>query len=124
MGSVGEVCLLTEQPVCFDFQRSVAMLKPDKDSISSYWLYEMFISIKPLLRLLAHGAVQQCLFISDICGIDTVLPNKPIIDLYSQTVSPMFKSIKRLHDENRELIHLRDWLLPMLMNGQVKVEPN
>jgi type I restriction enzyme S subunit len=26
------------------------------------------------------------------------------------------------HEENQELTQLRDWLLPMLMNGQVTVE--
>jgi putative hsdS len=27
-----------------------------------------------------------------------------------------------LIEENKQLTQLRDWLLPMLMNGQVKVE--
>lgn len=35
---------------------------------------------------------------------------------------PIMDKQKALYKENRELTKLRDWLLPMLMNGQVTVE--
>ena len=37
-------------------------------------------------------------------------------------VEPMFNRIDIIKNENQELIELRDWLLPMLMNGQVTVK--
>jgi type I restriction enzyme S subunit len=37
------------------------------------------------------------------------------------TVNPCFKKQNKLEEENQELASLRDWLLPMLMNGQVSV---
>tara|TARA_B100000949_G_C14273363_1_gene448421 strand:- start:1564 stop:1716 length:153 start_codon:yes stop_codon:yes gene_type:complete len=33
----------------------------------------------------------------------------------------MFKKINLIQKENQKLAAVRDWLLPMLMNGQVKV---
>lgn len=35
---------------------------------------------------------------------------------------PIIDRIVKAHEENQELTQLRDWLLPMLMNGQVRVE--
>lgn len=37
-------------------------------------------------------------------------------------VKPMFERVRTLWLENDELTKLRDWLLPMLMNGQATVE--
>ena len=34
------------------------------------------------------------------------------------------KTILNNHQQNQELTQLRDWLLPMLMNGQVTVGTN
>jgi len=37
-------------------------------------------------------------------------------------VDSIFSKIALSKKKNRNLINLRDWLLPMLMNGQVKVK--
>lgn len=42
---------------------------------------------------------------------------------FHEIVKPMFEKIRALHQENDELAKLRDWLLPMLMNGQTTVAP-
>lgn len=44
------------------------------------------------------------------------------IEEYTQRVTPMFLTIAQNYKENKQLISLRDWLLPMLMNGQATVE--
>jgi type I restriction enzyme S subunit len=36
-------------------------------------------------------------------------------------VHPILNQIIKNQKQNQKLIKLRDWLLPMLMNGQVKV---
>ncbi|VDH17595.1 EcoKI restriction-modification system protein HsdS [Algoriella xinjiangensis] len=40
---------------------------------------------------------------------------------YLKKVSPLYLKIENNLKQNQELAQLRDWLLPMLMNGQVKV---
>lgn len=46
----------------------------------------------------------------------------PISQAFYEIVKPMFEKIQFLQAENDELTKLRDWLLPMLMNGQATVE--
>lgn len=49
--------------------------------------------------------------------------NPPSIYLkkFQQAIKPIFDKISQSRVENQHLTALRDWLLPMLMNGQVKV---
>lgn len=50
------------------------------------------------------------------------LPPSEIIQVFSKIVAPIHEKIGHCQKENRELTKLRDWLLPMLMNGQATVE--
>jgi len=50
------------------------------------------------------------------------VPSKEILDTYQLQFSNIIKKIEFSVFENQELISLRDWLLPMLMNGQVTVK--
>jgi type I restriction enzyme S subunit len=40
----------------------------------------------------------------------------------SEVAEPLFEKIELSIKESRQLEGLRDWLLPMLMNGQVTVQ--
>ena len=42
--------------------------------------------------------------------------------LYIEKTSSIEQKILELRTENQGLIHLRDWLLPMLMNGQATID--
>lgn len=46
----------------------------------------------------------------------------PISQAFYEIVKPMFEKTQFLQAENDELTKLRDWLLPVLMNGQATVE--
>ncbi len=57
------------------------------------------------------------------CNFITPLPlNNKLLENYSKIVNPMLEKIKELTTENKELSSLRDFLLPLLMNGQVTIE--
>lgn len=45
-----------------------------------------------------------------------------VVDRFCSHYSPIMEKIKKTKLENYELKKLRDWLLPMLMNGQARVE--
>ncbi len=49
--------------------------------------------------------------------------NSESAGLFGQIVEPVLKQLIVNQRENTELASLRDWLLPMLMNGQVTVQP-
>lgn len=54
-------------------------------------------------------------------SIKILVPEIEIQKAFEQTVLPLFQQIRTLDFQNQELTQLRDWLLPMLMNGQVTV---
>lgn len=56
---------------------------------------------------------------SDILDCRIILPNEEILDKFENMVEKNFKLISNNYIQNQQLTQLRDWLLPMLMNGQV-----
>ena len=50
-----------------------------------------------------------------------VLPSPDVLEKYAIKVKPIYQRIGQLKRENIVLSKLRDWLLPMLMNGQATV---
>lgn len=54
-------------------------------------------------------------------SIKVPIPEKSIIQDFNKIVEPFFSKIKTCNKESQTLTELRDWLLPMLMNGQVTV---
>lgn len=121
VGTVGELFLLNEEPSHFEFQRSVAMVKPNTDIVSPAYLYESLVFKRSELINAAHGAVQQCLFISDIAGFPVGIPQPDELHDFDTTVMPMFDIISTNEAENQRLAEMRDTLLPKLMNGELDV---
>lgn len=55
-----------------------------------------------------------------LCNDHSIIsPSNEIIKKYNKVVSSMFDKIQKNKNENQELEQLRDFLLPLLMNGQV-----
>ncbi len=57
----------------------------------------------------------------DLFSLAVVKPNEEVLRKYDTIAKPMFKKQNAIGLENQKLSELRDWLLPMLMNGQVSV---
>lgn len=57
----------------------------------------------------------------DFEGIRLIKPDNIFLLNFSEFTTPILKQIFNLSKENQTLSTLRDWLLPMLMNGQVTV---
>ncbi|MFY8097916.1 MAG: restriction endonuclease subunit S [Flavobacterium sp.] len=54
-------------------------------------------------------------------GFKLVIPDEDVLKLFNNKVESIYQKISINYKENQELATLRDWLLPMLMNGQVTV---
>ena len=50
-----------------------------------------------------------------------IIPPTELTKVLEKTLAPIFLKKMNNEIENQKLTELRDWLLPMLMNGQVKV---
>ena len=59
---------------------------------------------------------------NDLHSLTLAYPTADLLKKYDDVVTSYNKMIFERSLENRELISLRDWLLPMLMNGQVTVK--
>ena len=113
--------MLDIEPNKIEFQRSVGIIKPNLQKVSSYYLYLALLSRQKELKHVAHGAVQQCIFISDIKDFD--IPIAPIdkIREFDNVVKPLFERITTLTNESSRLSLLRDTLLPKLMSGEIEL---
>ena len=120
VGTIGEMLLINEYPSNYEFQRSVAIIKPNPQLVSSYFLYSALLYKKAEIKHLAHGAVQQCIFISDLKEFLVDVPNFEIITSFDNIVAPLFDTITKMQKENKVLTNLRDTLLPKLMNGAME----
>lgn len=121
VGTIGELLLLNTEPNNYEFQRSVAIVKPNPEIVSSAYLYESFVFQKAELINTAHGAVQQCLFISDIASFPISIPHQEDLQKFNSVVVPMFDIISANEAENQVLTDMRDLLLPQLMSGKFDV---
>jgi type I restriction enzyme S subunit len=70
---------------------------------------------------LANGAAQPNISNEQINNIPLLMPEERKIKTYNSITSSFYEKILINQSQNRQLSSLRDWLLPMLMNGQVRV---
>ena len=70
VGTIGEAALIKDENPDYEFQRSVAIFKPNLEKITSKFLYYTLVYNK----FLADGAVQQCLFIAPLKNFTIPLP--------------------------------------------------
>lgn len=54
-------------------------------------------------------------------GFKLPIPSSKVLDKFNKSVSKLYERIANNTKQNQKLTELRDWLLPMLMNGQVTV---
>lgn len=89
-----------------------------KSEMSDY-LYLMLFSIKPELdKKFFQGTGLKHLQKPLLKDRPIYVPEKMELETFNRQVMPMFDIISENTRENQQLTSLRDWLLPMLMNGQ------
>jgi len=57
-----------------------------------------------------------------IKNFEITIPPTPILQKFNKTISPLFSAIIKNRQENACLAQLRDFLLPLLMGGEVRVK--
>lgn len=71
--------------------------------------------------MLAHGATQEAVNNDDLAGVHIIIPEDTVLRAYHEATQAIYAQISKNICENQELFKLRDWLLPMLMNGQATI---
>ncbi len=83
----------------------------------------VFYSVKDIdFNKLNTGTGVPSMTSSILYDLSIIVPEENILEKFNTIVKRNYETIKLNNIQNQELTQLRDWLLPMLMNGQVKVE--
>ena len=91
------------------------------DKIMFYYTKHVLDDMYKYLINLSTGSARDNLSQDKIRNLDIVIPSEELSRKFCKIVTPFFRKIEINLQENQELAQLRDWLLPMLMNGQVRV---
>ena len=94
----------------------------ETDTYKNPYTYFALSAEVPRLMALRSGAQQPHINKETVEDSPFILPPNVVLDKYYAKATPIFKLLFRQSEETQELTHLRDSLLPMLMNGQVTVE--
>lgn len=86
--------------------------------VASFVEHSYFEVIKDTL---AHGATQEAVNNDDLCNIFLLKPSDRVLQLYHKQTNGIYAQTSINICENQMLSALRDWLLPMLMNGQASI---
>jgi type I restriction enzyme, S subunit len=100
-------------------QSVVGILENKK--LKKSFIYPFMCGEVPRLIGLRTGAQQPHINKGTIDETLMVIPTDDILEYYYKTAEPIYAGIITRAFETLKLTQLRDWLLPMLMNGQVMV---
>ena len=89
------------------------------------YLYEVMKYFKQVFDIKnGNGTTFGSITKDDLFNLPLVCPPNQLIMQFEAVISPMYARQNLIEIENQKLIRLRDWLLPMLMSGQIKVRQN
>jgi type I restriction enzyme S subunit len=92
---------------------------PNK-GFSTEFIYYTVKSMIPAIENNAVGSTFKEVSATTLKSIPICLPDNLVLKSYSDIVDSIFKRQSEAEREIKQLCELRDWLLPMLMNQQVK----
>ena len=103
--------------------RNLTAIRPV--AIDPYYLRGFFRSgyVQQQIKTnLDSGSLFKSFNVKSINKLVILIPDKSTLNAYLEIAVPIVKMIEEKLSENQILQSLRDWLLPMLMNGQATVE--
>ena len=121
---LGRCYLVQEPPVDWDINESVFSIRSNTAEVTTEYLF-MHLQSESFIKeatSCSTGSIFKGIRINSLMDSKIVIPPMRILERFSQEVQPVFAMLNKLNTENQNLIHLRDWLLPMLMNGQASIE--
>lgn len=116
-GSIGKLVIVG---VPMAMNQSCYALRPKNNQYE--YLFFLTKQLIEYLKIKGNGSVFKSIIASDIEDSIMCIATDNVIYAYCEKVSPLFLLMKKNTEEIINLTHLRDSLLPMLMNGQVTVE--
>lgn len=120
---LGRCHLVQELPQDWDINESVFSIRCNKAAVTPEYLY-MHLQSEAFVKestACSTGSVFKGIRINTLLDSRMLLPPMQVVDKFSQQTKPLFSLQYKLNKEIQALTQLRDWLLPMLMNGQATI---
>ena len=120
---LGRCHLVQELPQDWDINESVFSIRCNKATVTPEYLY-MHLQSEAFVKestACSTGSVFKGIRINTLLDSRVFLPPMQVIEKFSRQTKPLFSLQYKLNKEIQALTQLRDWLLPMLMNGQATV---
>ena len=120
LGRVAIVKYLLEMSTTIDSH--VTLVRGDLEKVNPNFLGFSLLNQQKEIENFGRGSTGQTeLSRNDLGKISILCPPSKIQSFFGGFLDPIFKKMEINERENYYLEELRDWLLPMLMNGQVRV---
>ena len=92
------------------------------DLIYKNLIFYYLKNVEEVLKNQSAGTIMKNISQSVLTDMTVSLPSQNVLLKFNSIIDNLLEQMKNVQRQNQELTQLRDWLLPMLMNGQVKVE--
>lgn len=121
---VGITYLIHEKPKNWNINESVFTIRPNCKKVTPEYLFMLLSSeeLKAFTKNVSAGSIHKGVRHGVLKTFKLPYSNNNLINNFTKKIAPLLKRIDILNKENQKLEELRDWLLPMLMNGQVTVK--
>jgi type I restriction enzyme S subunit len=110
---------ISENEVCTN--QGFKSIVPDS-GYSEFYIYYVLKSNIPAIAQQGVGTTFKEVSKETLSGFKIPLPPIELTERFAAHILPGCTKRKLLENECKELTKLRDWLMPMLMNGQARVE--
>jgi len=120
-GRIAAFAQIPEGVVC-GIGRNITAIRPKKIHPNFFYLSLSSPDVqRQILANLDQGAFFKTLNVKGIKLLNLLRPDFELEKRFEEVMAPFIKRRHEVIAENLQLAQLRDWLLPLLMNRQVKV---
>lgn len=120
---LGRCYLIQSEPIDWDINESVFSIRANTDIVTPSFLYLYFMSDAFIKRATSSstGSIFKGIRINTLLETELCVPPLSVILKFEERLASTFPLKSKNYEEIQRLSNLRDWLLPMLMNGQATI---
>jgi len=121
---LGRCYLIQAEPTDWDINESVFSIRANIDVVTPTFLYLYFMSDAFIKQATSSstGSIFKGIRISTLLDTELCVPPLSVITQFEDKLVSTLSLKSKSCEEIQKLTNLRDWLLPMLMNGQATIE--
>ena len=117
VGTVGRVAVVNENMPSICLQRSVAVLKPNKEVINNRFLMYQLQSMRDYLTNESRGVAQKGIYLKQLSQLQIVVPEKQ----KQEEIVCVLDKINKLISSNKEQVKKLDELIKSRFLGEIAI---